>query len=35
MARGGGEIRRRLMELVEKFVKRVPLSPEKALTAKS
>jgi hypothetical protein len=33
MARSGGEIRRRLMELVEKFREKGALSPEKALTA--
>jgi hypothetical protein len=33
MVRNGGEIRRRLMELVEKFREKGALSPEKALTA--
>jgi hypothetical protein len=34
MVRNGGEIRRRLMELVEKFREKGATSPEKALTAK-
>jgi hypothetical protein len=33
MLRGGGEIRRRIMEVVEKFREKGALSPEKALTA--
>jgi hypothetical protein len=33
MVRGGGEIRRRIMEAVEKFRIKGALSPEKALTA--
>ena len=33
MFRGGGEIRRRIMEVVEKFREKGALSPEKALTA--
>ena len=33
MLRGGGEIRRRIMEVVEKFREKGALSPKKALTA--
>jgi hypothetical protein len=33
MVRNGGEIRRRIMEVVEKFREKGALSPEKALTA--
>jgi hypothetical protein len=34
MVRGGGEIRRRIMEVVEKFRMKGALSPEKALTTR-